>query len=324
MTEIVLIPPTQADISQLPFLADIQYLEPISSAALNRKFTGIVPPGIYRGFEYSMPGGMVLAIGANGAPGTAVVERNGYCITVQQVNPASIVVPAGLVGYVVLEAFYGEGVKTRQVSTDSTIDAAALKVIAKADLQPHHIILYSVNTPANAVQLQPDHVTTAQRQDVSMVGSTKVDGGLFTNTPRDCVTIQIRRGPEAERKAYNLLPGELAYGLDSERLAVGSGSRAGGTLQPAAKWLSAAGVTALPQGAYRFGAGGLLLLPSNAANGEHVRVSATPAALLSGAECLVQAEDGTPITTRGGDVYAVAIDVTTELVFIKAASGWRY
>lgn len=324
MTEIVLVPPTSADISALALLADIQYLELMSSEALNRKFNGIVPPGIYRGYEYTLPGGMGITIGANTPAGTAVVERSGCCITVQQAKPVSLVVPAAFSGYLVLEAIYGVGVITKQVSSTSNIDAASIKLVAKADLQSHHVILYTINTPAGTTTLLDSHISAEDRMEVSLAGSSSVDGGRYLNTPTGCVTIQMRRGLAADLSSYLLMDGEFGFTTDTERLAIGRNSRRGGLLLPASKWSEAAGVTAKPQGAYRFSSAGTLKLPASAETGEHVRVSVTPAAIISSAECLVVAEDGGAITTRAGDALAIAMDVSTEFVFVKTSTGWRY
>ncbi len=46
----------------LALVADVQYHEPYLSAALNRKFRGIVDPGFYAGFLPKPGGGMNLLI----------------------------------------------------------------------------------------------------------------------------------------------------------------------------------------------------------------------------------------------------------------------
>ena len=46
----------------LALVADVQYHEPYLSAALNRKFRGIVDPGFYAGFFPKPGGGMNLLI----------------------------------------------------------------------------------------------------------------------------------------------------------------------------------------------------------------------------------------------------------------------
>lgn len=161
--EVVLVPPTPADTSQLALLADLQWLEPFGSEALNRKLLGVMPRGVYRGFGYSLPGGMTLRIGPSDEPGTAIVETGKVAITVQQVKAVDLVVPANFDGYLVLEATYGIGTVTKQVSTDATVDAAKLKLVARALLLPEHVILYTVTTPPGLVTLLASHITTAGR-----------------------------------------------------------------------------------------------------------------------------------------------------------------
>lgn len=324
MTEIVLMPPTPADISQMPLLADIQYLEPMGSESLNRKFFGVVPRGIYRGYRYSLVGGMVLRIG-EAQVGTAIVERENACITVQNVKPIDLTVQAGFVGYLVLEAIYAVGTITKQVSTSSAIDAAALKLVTTANLQSHHIILYGLNVPAGTVTLLASHINASERMDISLTDVTKVDGGYFVNTPLGTTVIQLRRGAAADRSAMALLDGEAAVTVDDGRFSLGYGNRAGGTLQPAAKFEEAAGAIAKPQGAYLFMQAGTLTLPvTGVVVGEHVRVRISPDLLISGAVCLVSVAGGAAIHTRGGDALAVKVNVDIDVVFTYESDGWRF
>lgn len=324
MTEIVLMPPTPADISQMALITDIQYLEPMGSEALNRKFFGVVPRGIYRGFKYSLAGGLVLRIGADSV-GTAIVERNNACLTVQNLKPVDLTVTAGFVGYLVLEAVYAVGTITKQVSTSSVIDAATLKLVATADLQSHHIILYGLNVPAGTTQLTISHINSSERMDVDLTGVLKVDGGAYVNSPTGTTTIQIRRGLAADRNSMILFDGELGLTTDDGRLTVGYGNRIGGTLQPAAKWVEAASATAKPQGAYLFMQAGTLTLPvTGVVVGEHVRVRISPDLLASGASCLVVVAGGAAIHTRAGDALAVQVNVDIDVVFVYEADGWRF
>jgi len=324
MTEIVLMPPTSADISTMPLLTDVQYLEPMGSEALNRKFFGVVPAGIYRGFRYTLAGGMVLRIGEN-LVGTAIVERNNACLTVQNVLPVDLTVTAGFVGYVVLEALYAVGTITKQVSTDSVIDAATLQLVATADLQDHHIILYGLNVPAGTTELTISHIDASERMDVDLTGVLKINGGAFVNTPLGTTTIQIRRGDSTEREEMILFDGELGLTTDDGRIAAGYGNRIGGTLQPAAKFVEAAGATAKPQGAYLFMTAGTLTLPTTGVVvGEHVRVRISPDLLASGAVCLVVVEGGGRVITRAGNALAVQVNVDVDVIFTYESDGWRF
>ncbi len=322
MAEIVLVSPTGPDYSALPLLADMQYLEPFGTDALNRKLHGIVPPGIYRGFRYSLPGAMKIAIGATGN-GVAVVEVGNWSINVHQVAKVELTVTAGFVGYVVLDATYGIGVVTKQVDSASAIDAATIKLVPTASLQPQHVILYGLNVPAGTTTLLDSHVLGAPRMEISLARGNQVDGGYYVNSLTGAVTIQVRRGTEAQLKGYTGQEGELLWTTDTDRLAVGMAGVAGGLMLPAALVVEAAGKTATAQGAYQFNLAGNLTLPATAKVGEHVRVSMTPAAVAAALACKVVVSDGSAIATLGGDTLAVLMDVAHEFLFIKTATGWR-
>lgn len=322
MTEIVLLPPSGPDLAALPLLADLQYLEPFGTDALNRKFHGIVPPGIYRGYQYSLPGGMKIAIGATGN-GVAVVEIDNWSINVHQVAKVELTVPKPFAGYVVLDATYGIGVITKQVDASSKIDAAVIKLVPTAQLLPRHVIICTLDVPSSATAMLDSYISLADRMNVSLAGLSKVDGGAFVNSPTGSVVIQVRRGTESQRKAFPGQDGEPFWTTDTNRVAFGVEGRPGGQLQPAAMVIEAAGATATPQGAYQFTKAGTLTLPSTALTGEHVRVSVAPAAVAASLVCKVVAQGGAAIATRGGDALAIAMDVAHEFLFIKTATGWR-
>lgn len=322
MSEIVIVPPTPVETGNLPLLADMQWLEPFGTDALNRKFHGIVPPGIYRGYQYSLPGAMKLAIGAT-KNGVAVVEVGNWSINVHQVAKVELTVPAPFVGYVVLDATYGIGVVTKQVDSASLIDAAVIKLVPTAQLLPQHVILYGLDVPAGVSVLLDEYVSAASRMEVSLAGITRVDGGAFVNNPTGAVVVQVRRGLESQLKTFPGQDGEPLWTTDTNRLAIGIEGEPGGLLLPASKYVEASGATATPQGAYQFTKAGTLTLPATARDGEHVRVTMTPAAVAAALSCLVVVAGGAAILTRGGDTLAVAMDVAHEFLFVKTATGWR-
>lgn len=171
--EITFSPPMSVDTSAFALLADLQYHEPFASEALNRKFYGIIPPGIYRGFQYVLPGGMVLRIGHPGEAGSAIIHVGDRCITVQQYKAVDLTVAAGFVGRVVLEGFYQLGVKTKQVDSTSTIDAVSIKLVTEAQYKSDHVTLYNLNVPANATAMHASYISDAKRDDVGIaVGSS--------------------------------------------------------------------------------------------------------------------------------------------------------
>lgn len=109
--------------------ADIQWREQYVSHALNRKFTGVIPTGIYQGFECSADGNRIKV--GTGSENTAVAETHGYSITLRMTEP-EYVMPSEGAPYIVLEARYQPGVAT----------TAKLAAVAKPE--PHHIVLCHV------------------------------------------------------------------------------------------------------------------------------------------------------------------------------------
>lgn len=91
--------------------ADIQWKERYASHAINRKFTGVIDPGIYQGFNCYAAGADVV-VGDDGVPNIAVGEIDGYSITVRM-SETSRVTPSLAEPYVVLDVYYAIGIATR-------------------------------------------------------------------------------------------------------------------------------------------------------------------------------------------------------------------
>ena len=83
----------------LALVADVQYHEPYLSAALNRKFRGIVDPGFYAGFLPKPGGGMNLLItsvdGDKTAGAASVDIGEFYQVTIQHRKDISLALSAG-------------------------------------------------------------------------------------------------------------------------------------------------------------------------------------------------------------------------------------
>lgn len=90
--------------------ADIQWRERYVSHALNRKFAGVIPTGIYQGFDCRISGNAVMVGG--GEESIAVVETEGYSITLRMTEEERVPFNAGN-PYVVIDARYAVGVATR-------------------------------------------------------------------------------------------------------------------------------------------------------------------------------------------------------------------
>lgn len=185
-TELITLTTQTADVKSLPLVTDIQYLEPFTSTSLNRKFCGVVRPGVFRGFGCQPAGGMSLSIvhnknqtGESVRFGVALVERDDYLLTVRQQHEMIVDLEAGKTSYVVLEAFYEHGVETTQVSDDSTIEAASIKVLSESQVQDHHIILCVATIPQGVTILTTAHLSF----DLRPIGGYDLEGHLLDVNP---------------------------------------------------------------------------------------------------------------------------------------------
>jgi hypothetical protein len=166
-------PLTRADLAALPLLADTQFCELMGSESFNRKLLGIVPKGIYRGFEHSIAGADTLRICPQN-PNSAAIERDGQLITVQGQHPIDVVIPRNQDSAVVIEAISAHDVLTSQVDKNSAVKAAEVKVIPFDAVQPHHVIILRVNLPTGQV-LNGGHISTASRTVGGLLNVPTID-----------------------------------------------------------------------------------------------------------------------------------------------------
>lgn len=155
-------PPSLAELAAMPLLTDTQFLELMGSVSFNRKFFGIVPPGIYKGFDFSIAGATTLRI-CPGLPNVAAIERDGQIINVKGQAPIDVTIPRSQNVAVVIEAISAHGLKTKQVDKDAATDAASIKVVPVASVLSHHVIICTVNLPASG-SMVAGHISTATRQ----------------------------------------------------------------------------------------------------------------------------------------------------------------
>lgn len=154
-------PPTPAELANYPLLADTQYLEEQGSVSFNRKFFGIVPAGIYRGFNYTITAATTLRICPTN-PNTAAIERDGQVITVNGQKPVDVIIPRSQNVAVVIEAISQHGLLTKQIDKNAATDAATIKVIPVANVLAHHVVICTVNLPATGNMLAA-HISEATR-----------------------------------------------------------------------------------------------------------------------------------------------------------------
>lgn len=111
-------------------IPDIQWREQYTSASLNRKLAGIIEPGIYEGFTVEPVAGENLKLAVVVDGGVAVVERDGYSITVHGSGDNEVVdTHTSGTGYIVIEVFY-------DISKTTTATLKALRTPLS-----HHCVL---------------------------------------------------------------------------------------------------------------------------------------------------------------------------------------
>ena len=154
----------------LALVADVQYHEPYLSAALNRKFRGIVDPGFYAGFLPKPGGGMNLLItsvdGDKTAGAASVDIGEFYQVTIHHRKDISLALNAGKKYAIVLKGRYLLGEDTYQVNTASHIHAAEFVARTYTDsyqLGDGELLVCTVNIPAGVSAITQEMIDTSER-----------------------------------------------------------------------------------------------------------------------------------------------------------------
>ena len=187
----------------LALVADVQYHEPYLSAALNRKFRGIVDPGFYAGFLPKPGGGMNLLItsvdGDKTAGAASVDIGEFYQVTIQQRKDISLALSAGKKYAIVLKGRYLLGEDTYQVNTASHIYAAEFIARTYTDsyqLGDGELLVCTVNIPAGVSAITQEMIDTSERINRT-IGIDISDS--VTSTRSDVAASSL-----AVKKAYDL------------------------------------------------------------------------------------------------------------------------
>jgi hypothetical protein len=140
--------------AELQLSQHVKWREQYVSSALNKKFSGVTEPGVYFGFELSPGGDMNLQVspGDDFATSVAVVERDGYSVTIQAPDAGLVAVPSTGTFYVCLEAFY--------VPNDSGYQ----QIVFRAVPEDHHVVLGKINVPAGTTSITTDMISEEGRQ----------------------------------------------------------------------------------------------------------------------------------------------------------------
>ncbi|EIG7902932.1 tail fiber protein [Escherichia coli] len=154
----------------LALVADVQYHEPYLSAALNRKFRGIVDPGFYAGFLPKPGGGMnllITSVDGDKTAGAASVDIGEFNqVTIQQRTDIPLALSAGKKYAIVLKGRYLLGEDTYQVNTASHIHAAEFVTRTYTDsyqLGDGELLVCTVNIPAGVSAITQEMIDTSER-----------------------------------------------------------------------------------------------------------------------------------------------------------------
>ena len=200
----LMVPPdTYPSPESLALVADVQYHEPYLSAALNRKFRGIVDPGFYAGFLPKPGGGMNLLItsvdGDKTAGAASVDIGEFYQVTIQHRKDISLALNAGKKYAIVLKGRYLLGEDTYQVNTASHIHAAEFVARTYTDsyqLGDGELLVCTVNIPAGVSTITQEMIDTSERINRT-IGIDISDS--VTSTRSDVAASSL-----AVKKAYDL------------------------------------------------------------------------------------------------------------------------
>ena len=152
--------------SQQGLRQSVRWGERYVSSALNKKFAGIIPAGIYQGFHLR-PAGPMLVEAYHGDEGrsVAIVERAGYSLTIIMEDPIAVRIPAPGEWFIVLEAFYIETQPGYQ------------RIVARQNKEAHHVVLGKVSVPADsdlAAILPEDAISEDLREDSGIATQAQI------------------------------------------------------------------------------------------------------------------------------------------------------
>ena len=205
----------------LALVADVQYHEPYLSAALNRKFRGIVDPGFYAGFLPKPGGGMSLlitSVDGDKTVGAASVDIGEfYQVTIQQRKNISLVLSAGKKYAIVLKGRYLLGEDTYQVNTASHIYAAEFIARTYTDsyqLGDGELLVCTVNIPAGVSAITQEMIDTSERInrtigiDISdSVTSTRSDDAASSLAVKKAYDLAAGKAPSSHTHPWNQITG---------------------------------------------------------------------------------------------------------------------
>lgn len=129
----------------------VRWGENYVSQALNIKAAGIIPTGVYHGYQVKPCNDMAILIDHDEdyPRSVAVIERDGYSLTVIMDDPGKITIPAPGNWFICIEAFYNSTKQGYQ------------RIVAREKVETHHVVLASVKADGTS----PLEISYAERQN---------------------------------------------------------------------------------------------------------------------------------------------------------------
>lgn len=143
----------------------VRWGEHYVSCALNAKFAGVIKPGIYRGFVLKPAGVMSVRVeNGDACRSVAVVERDGYSITVVMLDGGEIKIPMRGIWYICVEALYTPAQPGYQ------------RIVATESVESHHVVIGRVTVTEIGAEITTDMITSEDREQSEIASMDDIDG----------------------------------------------------------------------------------------------------------------------------------------------------
>ena len=202
------------DPETLPLVSDIQFREPYSSAAINRKLRGLALPGIYAGFNPTPGTGLNLLISSGTAGGTCSFDLGTYYqLSARQQADVTLAMTAGTAKLVALQVTYALGTETYQVNSASSIQAVEFVLLdTTATLADNQLEMCKVTIPAGATQITSDMIDLSGRIARSL--SFELSSAI------DSTSEEVAANSLAVKNAIAFVESEIAAAITTKALTV--------------------------------------------------------------------------------------------------------
>lgn len=178
---------------------NVKWGERYVSSGLNKKFAGIIDPGVYHGFRVKPGGTMKVLIDHDSdyPRSVAVVEREGYSLNVTMDDPGYVDIPTVGTWYIVIEAFY--------IETQPGYE----RVVARENVEDHHVILAKVTVADSTVAITADMISEQERIEGDSRLMDELDSIFASKEEADKIRLHIAE-LNRQNAAQNLWIGKLA------------------------------------------------------------------------------------------------------------------